>query len=240
MAAAVPCPGQPAGSPGFRGDFLLLQSIESGSRRRSGSGVYCSTTAIEQTQTSTCHVSSAQRVAGLRPFPSPKAKASSGRRKSGSTTNQERSTLPGLVMSSRKAWSASVVNFESATGDRRMEEPLGRPPRQFRRRDGACAASAVEGRRPGQPVSWPIPMAIPMGKRAHPSVSERRWGQELATGRRQFHGKTRKEGNTGSPQLAAGSGVRACLVWVDPTAGRRAVVFSRNEPESSPGPRPSV
>ena len=43
--------------------------------------------------------------------------------------------------------------------------------------------------------------------------------------------KDKKRGNTGSPQLAAGSGVRACLVWVDPTAGRRAVVFSRNEGE---------
>ena len=42
VAAAVPRPGQPAGSPGFRGDFLFPQSVESGSRRRSGSGVCCS------------------------------------------------------------------------------------------------------------------------------------------------------------------------------------------------------
>ena len=38
--------------------------------------------------------------------------------------------------------------------------------------------------------------------------------------------KDKKRGNTGSPQLAVRSGVGACLVWVDPTAGRRAVVFS--------------
>ena len=31
----------------------------------------------------------------------------------------------------RKAWSDLVVNSESATGDRRMEEPPGRPPRHF-------------------------------------------------------------------------------------------------------------
>ena len=43
--------------------------------------------------------------------------------------------------------------------------------------------------------------------------------------------KDKKRGNTGSPQLAVRSGVGACLVWVDPTAGRRAVVFSRNEGE---------
>ena len=43
--------------------------------------------------------------------------------------------------------------------------------------------------------------------------------------------KDKKRGNTGSPQLSSRSGVGACLVWVDPTAGRRAVVFSKNEGE---------
>ena len=38
----------------------------------------------------------------------------------------------------------------------------------------------------------------------------------------------RKRGNSRSPQLAAGPGVGACLVWLDPTVGRRAAVFSRS------------
>ncbi len=38
----------------------------------------------------------------------------------------------------------------------------------------------------------------------------------------------RKRGNARSSQLAAGPGAGACLVWLDPTAGRRAVVFSRS------------
>jgi hypothetical protein len=38
----------------------------------------------------------------------------------------------------------------------------------------------------------------------------------------------RKRRDTGSPWLAVGPDNRACLVWADPTAGRRAVVFSRS------------
>ena len=38
----------------------------------------------------------------------------------------------------------------------------------------------------------------------------------------------RKRGGTASPRLAVGPGVGACLVWIDRTAGRRAVVFSRS------------
>ena len=37
----------------------------------------------------------------------------------------------------------------------------------------------------------------------------------------------RKRRDTGSPWLAVGPDNRACLVWADPTVGRRAVVFSR-------------
>ena len=43
----------------------------------------------------------------------------------------------------------------------------------------------------------------------------------------------RKRGDTGSPQLAVGMDGRACLVWTDPTAGRRAVVFARNMGDST-------
>ena len=45
--------------------------------------------------------------------------------------------------------------------------------------------------------------------------------------------EAKKRGDTGSPQLAVGMGGRACLVWPDPTAGRRAVVFTRNTGEST-------
>ena len=41
----------------------------------------------------------------------------------------------------------------------------------------------------------------------------------------------RKRGDTGSPQLGVGPDGRACLVWIDPTAGRRAVVFSKSTGE---------
>lgn len=40
-----------------------------------------------------------------------------------------------------------------------------------------------------------------------------------------------KRRDTGSPQLAAGPGNRACLAWADPTVGRGAVVFSRTSGE---------
>ena len=36
----------------------------------------------------------------------------------------------------------------------------------------------------------------------------------------------RKRGNTAMPKLVVGPGGRACMVWLDATAGRRAVVFS--------------
>ena len=43
----------------------------------------------------------------------------------------------------------------------------------------------------------------------------------------------RKRGDTGLPQLAVGMDGRACLVWTDPTAGRRAVVFARDMGDST-------
>ena len=46
----------------------------------------------------------------------------------------------------------------------------------------------------------------------------------------------KKRGDTGSPQLAAGPGGGACLVWLDPTPGPRAVVFSRTDGESAWSP----
>ena len=43
----------------------------------------------------------------------------------------------------------------------------------------------------------------------------------------------KKRRDTGSPQLAVGTNGRACLVWIDPTVGRRAVVFARNTADST-------
>ena len=178
---------------------------------------------IEQTQTSSCLASSARRIAGLRPFPLPKAKASSGRRKSGSTTNRERSTLPGLVTSGGSL-EGLVVNSESATGDRRMEEPPGRPPRHF-------AVGTALARRPQLMGDGRSDLYLVISN-GYPETKERiHLFQSAGSG-----GKWRpvdvnfpenkKRGNTGSPQLAVGPDGRACLAWVDPTAGRRAVVFS--------------
>ena len=43
----------------------------------------------------------------------------------------------------------------------------------------------------------------------------------------------KKRGDTGSPQLTVRSGGGACLVWVDPTAGRRAVMSSKSTGDST-------
>ena len=45
--------------------------------------------------------------------------------------------------------------------------------------------------------------------------------------------EARKRGGTASPRLAVGPGGGACLVWIDRTAGRRAVVFSRSKGDFS-------
>ena len=79
---------------------------------------------IERTQTSSCLASSARRIAGIHPFRSPTAMISRGQPPSGSTAIRVRSTSLGSAIRG-KSREGREVNSGSATGDRRMEEPLG-------------------------------------------------------------------------------------------------------------------
>ena len=76
---------------------------------------------------------------------------------------------------------------ELRIGHRRSEDggTTWTPPRHFAVGTALARRPQLMGRRPGRPVLGQFQW-LPRWSRAHPSVSERRWWRELATGRRQF------------------------------------------------------
>ena len=76
---------------------------------------------------------------------------------------------------------------ELRIGHRRSEDggTTWTPPRHFAVGTALARRPQLMGGRPGQPVLGQFQW-LPRWARAHPSVSERRWWRELATGRRQF------------------------------------------------------
>ena len=127
VAAAVACPGQPAGSPGIRGDFLLLQSVESGSQVEI---LVLGFTAVPQNRTDTdVFVSRFLRSEDRWASPVPIAETKGLERSPEIWIDDQSGSGPrslGCVMSGGSL-EGLVVNSESATGGRRMEEPPGRP-----------------------------------------------------------------------------------------------------------------
>ena len=223
VAAAVPRPGQPAGSPGFRGDFLFPQSVESGSRRRSGSGVCCSPSESNGHRRLLVSLRPVGGSAGIHPFRSPTAMISRGQPQSGSTAIRVRSTSLGSAIRG-KSREGRVVNSGSATGDREDGGATWIPPRHFP--VGTALARRPQLMGDGQGNLY---LSISNGyaekqERIHLFQS----GDDGGTWRPvdvNFP-EDQKRGNTAIPKLVVGPGGRACMVWLDATAGRRAVVFS--------------
>ena len=101
----------------------------------------------------------------------------------------------------------------------------------FCRRDGTCTSPAVDGRRPGQPLSWPFPMAIPMGKSASICFRATMVGGKWQPVDVNFPEGTR---NAGTPDHPGWPSDRTTApAWFGSTRqlGRRAVVFSRTTGE---------